>query len=105
VISGTVVQRTNEIGIRMALGAQIRDILSLILGQGVRLTLLGVALGLSGVFGVAHLLHAIAPRVPGADLATTAIVTAVLLAIAIFASWLPARRAAKLDPVVALRDD
>ena len=103
VISGFVVQRTNEFGIRLALGAQVNDILALVLGRGLRLALLGAALGLVGAWGVARLLPAIAPGLPPADLATTGSVTLALLAIAAFACWLPARRAAKVDPMTALR--
>jgi predicted lysophospholipase L1 biosynthesis ABC-type transport system permease subunit len=105
VISGFVVQRTNEFGIRLALGAQTRDILSLVLGRGLRLALLGAALGLLGAWGVARLLRAIAPGLPPADLLTTGAVTWILLAIAVFACWLPARRATKVDPMVALRSE
>jgi predicted permease len=105
VISGFVVQRRQEFGIRLALGAQVRDILSLVLGRGLRLALLGAALGLIGAWGVARLLRAITPNLPPADLSTIGAVTLALLAIAAFACWLPAWRAAKVDPVVALRAD
>ena len=103
VITGFVVQRTNEIGIRLALGAQLPDILTLVLGQGLRLALIGAALGLGGAFAVARLLQAIAPELPAADLATGAAITALLIAVATFACWLPARRATKVDPMTALR--
>jgi putative ABC transport system permease protein len=103
VISGFVVQRTNEIGLRLALGAQVNDILALVFGRGLRLALLGTALGLVGAWSVAQLLRAIAPGLPPADFATTSSVTLALLAIAAFACWLPARRATKVDPMVALR--
>jgi putative ABC transport system permease protein len=103
VISGSVVQRTNEIGIRVALGAQLRDILTLVLGQGLRLALLGTALGLAGAFAVARLLRAIMPELRAADAATALGVTALLLSVAAFACWLPARRATKVDPMTALR--
>jgi ABC-type antimicrobial peptide transport system permease subunit len=105
VISGFVVQRTNEFGIRMALGAQLRDILALVLGQGLRLALLGTAVGLAGACGIARLLHTIAPQIPDADSGTIVGITALLLAIATFACWLPARRATKVDPMTALRAD
>lgn len=103
VISGFVVQRTNEFGIRLALGAQVNDILALVLGRGLSLALLGAALGLIGAWGVAQLLPAIAPGLPPADFATTASVTLALLASAALACWLPARRATKVEPMVALR--
>jgi putative ABC transport system permease protein len=105
VISGFVVQRTNEIGVRMALGAQIRDILTLVLGKGLRLALLGTVIGLAGAYVVARLLRAIAPEMPGADMMTTVGVTTLLVAVATFACWLPARRAARMDPMTALRSE
>ncbi len=103
VISGFVAQRTNEIGIRMALGAQIRDVLRLVLGQGLRLALLGTVIGLAGAFGVARLLHAIIPALPPSEPLIAAGITLLLLATAVLACWLPARRATKVDPMVALR--
>jgi putative ABC transport system permease protein len=103
VISGSVVQRTNEIGIRVALGAQVRDILALVIGQGLRLALLGTALGLAGAFAIARLLRGIMPQLPAADAVTTIGVTTFLIAVATFACWLPARRATKVDPITALR--
>jgi putative ABC transport system permease protein len=105
VISGFVVQRTTEIGIRLALGAQLRDILTLVLGTGLRLALLGIVLGLGGAYGVARLLRSIAPGLPPADLGTSAAITIGLLAIATFACWLPARRATRVDPMTALRSE
>jgi ABC-type antimicrobial peptide transport system permease subunit len=103
VIANSVVQRTNEIGIRMALGAQVRDILVLILGGGLRLTLFGAAIGLAGTFGIARLLRAISPEFSSTDASLTAGITLLLIAVAMFACWLPARRAAKVDPMIALR--
>ena len=105
VIAHTVVQRTNEIGIRLALGAQMRDVLALILGGGVRLTVLGIALGLVGTFGISRLLRSLAPEFANIDLLLTAAITAILAAVALFACWLPARRATKVDPILALRAD
>jgi putative ABC transport system permease protein len=103
VIAGAVVQRTPEIGIRMALGAQIRDVLRLVLGQGLRLALLGVALGLFGAFAVARLLGSMVPALPAPEPVVAALVTATLLAVALLAIWVPARRATKVDPLTALR--
>jgi putative ABC transport system permease protein len=103
VITGFVVQRTNEIGIRVALGAQIRDILALVLGQGLRLVTLGVLLGLGGAYAIARLLTSIVPEVPAAETFTAVAITALLVGVAAFACWLPARRAAKVDPMTALR--
>ena len=103
VIANSVVQRTNEIGIRMALGAQVRDVFTLILSGGLRLTLIGTVIGLAGAFGIARLLRSITPELPGTDPLITVAVTLFLIAVALFACWLPARRAAKLDPMTALR--
>ena len=103
VIANSVVQRTNEIGIRLALGAQVRDILALILGGGLRLTLFGAALGLAGALGVARLLRSISPEFSAADPGLTAAVTVFFVLVATFACWLPARRATKVDPMAALR--
>jgi putative ABC transport system permease protein len=103
VIANSVVQRTNEIGIRMALGAQVRDIFALILGGGLRLTLMGILLGLAGAFGVARLLPVINPELSAANAGVTTGVTVFLILIAALACWLPARRATRVDPMTALR--
>ena len=103
VIANSVVQRTNEIGVRMALGAQVRDIFGLIIGGGLRLTLVGVVLGLGGALALARTLRAIAPELAGNDPLLVAAVVSLLLAVAIVACWLPARRAARVNPVIALR--
>jgi predicted permease len=103
VIAGFVVQRTSEIGIRVALGAQVRDILRLVIGQGLKLALLGAALGLAGTYAVTRLLASIAPAFPAAEFATAFGITTLLLVVALLACWLPARRATKVDPVIALR--
>lgn len=103
VIANSVVLRTNEIGIRMALGAQAREIRGLIVGGGLRLTLLGVAVGIAGSFGIARLLGAISPEFGSFGLGLTAGVTLFLVAVAWLACWLPARRATHLDPLTALR--
>ena len=105
VISSYVVQRTTEIGVRIALGAQLRDILQLVVGQGLRLAIIGTAIGLGGAYGVARLLQSIAPELPAAEGVTAVGVTALLVGVAAFACWLPARRAAKVDPMVALRSE
>jgi predicted permease len=102
VIANSVVQRTHEIGVRMALGAQVHDVLALVVGRGLRLILVGTALGLAGAWGINRLLAAIFP-VPTAGLATSLVSTAALLAVATLACWLPARRATKVDPLIALR--
>ncbi|MFZ5495210.1 MAG: ABC transporter permease [Verrucomicrobiota bacterium] len=103
VIAHSVVQRTHEIGVRLALGAQVRDVLALVVGRGLRLALIGTALGLAGAWAVARLLGAIMPAVPAANGLTLSAAAITLLAVALLACWLPARRATKVDPMVALR--
>jgi putative ABC transport system permease protein len=103
VIAGFVVQRTREIGVRVALGAQPPDVLRLVLRQGLGLALLGTVLGLFGVFAVGRLLAATLPALPPPEPATAALVIVVLLAAAGLACWLPARRATRVDPMTALR--
>jgi predicted permease len=105
VIANLVAQRTAEIGIRMALGAQINDILWLVLGQGVRLAVLGIGIGLACAWGLVRVLTAAVPSIPGGDPRAVGIVACLLGAVAILSCWLPARRAAKVDPVIALRGD
>jgi predicted permease len=105
VIAGFVGQRINEIGIRVALGAQARDVLRLVLGQGLRLAAVGIVLGLVGTYAVARVLGSIAPAMPPAEVSTALAVTATLLGFALLACWLPARQAVRVDPNVALRAD
>jgi len=105
VIAGFVNQRTAEIGVRMALGAQIRDILWLVLGKGLRLTAAGVGLGLLGALGLARFLTSIAPGLKASQPAVLLAVSTLLLAVAFAACWIPARRASKVDPMAALRNE
>ena len=105
VISGFVVRRTGEIGVRMALGAQLRDVQWLVLSRGLRLSLIGTALGLFGAFGISRLLGAALPELPAPDPLVILCVAALLVAISGFACWMPARRAARVDPIVALRSE
>jgi putative ABC transport system permease protein len=103
VMSYAITQRTNEIGIRVALGAQHRNILWLILGQGLRLALVGGTLGIAASFALtrymSHLLFGIGPRDPQTFVA----IPFALLAVALLACYIPARRATRVDPIVALR--
>jgi predicted permease len=103
VMSNSVSQRTNEIGIRMALGAQARDVMNMVIRQGVVLALVGVAIGLAGSFALTRLMASLLFEVSTTDLPTFAGVSVLLIAVAIFACWIPARRASRVDPMTALR--
>jgi predicted permease len=103
VISYLIGQRTHEIGIRMALGAQRRDILTLVLGEGVRLVLLGAAIGIAAALSLTRLMTNLLYGVSATDLLTFAAVPVVLLSVAMLACYIPARRAMRLDPNIALR--
>ena len=99
----SVEQRTSEIGIRLALGAQRNDVLKLIVVQGLKLVLVGVAIGLGGALALSQLLARFLYGVVPSDPATFAIVASILMLVAIVACWIPARRAMRVDPIVALR--
>jgi putative ABC transport system permease protein len=103
VMSYTVSQRTQEIGVRVALGAQVASVRRMILGQTLKLTLIGVALGLAGSFVVARFLTSLLFGVGMYDPLTFLGVAALLVAVALAASYIPARRAMRVDPIVALR--
>jgi putative ABC transport system permease protein len=103
VISYTVSHHTREIGIRMALGAQGRDVLKLIVGKGVVLTLIGIALGLLGALGITRVMQALLFGVSATDWVTFTAVATLLAFVGIIAAAIPARRATKVDPLVALR--
>ena len=102
-VSYYVSQRTHEIGIRMALGAQPTDIFKLAVGQGIGLTVVGVSVGLAAALFLTHLLSSLLFEVTPTDPLTFLGVAALLGAISLLACYLPARRATRVDPIVALR--
>jgi ABC-type antimicrobial peptide transport system permease subunit len=105
VISYSVSQRTREIGVRVALGAQRVNVMGLIVGQGAVLAVAGIAIGLIGALGVTRFLRAMLFGVSPFDPLSFVAVTLVLSVIAFLASYVPARRAARVDPVEALRQE
>jgi ABC-type antimicrobial peptide transport system permease subunit len=103
VIAYAVTQRTRELGVRVALGATRGQVLGLVLGHGVRLTLIGVAIGAVGALALSRLITSLLYGVTPTDPATFVAVPAVLSAVAVLASYAPARRAMRVDPLVAMR--
>jgi putative ABC transport system permease protein len=98
-----VAQRTREIGIRLALGAQRRDVLWLVVGKGAVLALIGVATGITGAFGLTRFLSGLLYEVKPIDAISFLSVSLLLIAVALLACYIPALRATKVDPMVALR--
>ncbi len=105
VMAYSVAQRRQEIGVRMALGAQRADVLRLVVGGGMKLTALGVAIGITGVFALTRVLKGLLFGIEAFDLLTLGAVAVLLGAIALLACLLPARRASGLDPIIALRHE
>jgi len=105
VMSFAVAQRIHEIGLRMALGASRHEVVMLIVRRGIRLALIGIALGLAGAYGLGRLMRATLYGVQSADLGSLIAVATLLFSVALFACWLPARRSARIDPMQALRSE
>jgi putative ABC transport system permease protein len=105
VISYAVSQRTQEIGIRMALGAQTSDVLRMVVGQGMRLALIGVALGVAAALALSRVMKNLLFNVSATDPTTFTLIALLLVGVAFIASYIPARRATKVDPLIALRSE
>jgi ABC-type antimicrobial peptide transport system permease subunit len=105
VMAYAVAQRSREIGIRMALGAQAADVRSLVVNQAVRLGAAGLALGIAGALAATRVLDSLLFGVSASDPLTFAAVSAALISVLLLAAYLPARRATRVDPIVALRAD
>jgi putative ABC transport system permease protein len=103
VISYSVAQRTREIGLRMALGAPRAGVFRMVIGQGVKLAGTGIAIGILAALGLARLMSSLLYKVSAADFETFTVVTVLLLLVALAASYIPARRAISVEPIVALR--
>jgi ABC-type antimicrobial peptide transport system permease subunit len=104
-LSYTMSLRSQEVGIRIALGAQSRQVVRMVVGEGMRIVALGVVIGLLGSFATTRLLRSQLFGVGPTDILTFVVVTAMLSAVAMLACFLPARRASNVDPMVALRSD
>jgi putative ABC transport system permease protein len=103
VMAVSVAQRTHELGIRIALGAQRRDVIGMVLGQGIKLVSLGIVIGLAGAWALTRVLTTLLYGVKPTDPLIFVAVPVLLIAVAILACWLPARQAASVDPLTAFR--
>jgi putative ABC transport system permease protein len=103
VMSYAITQRTHEIGIRMALGANPRDLLRLTINQGMRLALIGISIGLGGALALTRLMKPLLVGVSATDPLTFTVLALLLTFVALLAGWIPARRAAKVDPLITLK--
>ena len=104
VLSYSVTQRTHELGLRMALGAQPNDVLKLVLNHGMKLIVIGVVIGLIGAFVLMRLMSSLLFGVDASDPLTFALIAGLLSVVALIACYFPARRATKVNPIIALRE-
>ena len=104
-MSLNVANRRNEFGIRLALGAQATNVLSLILGQGLRLAFIGVVAGLLAAIGFTRMLQGLLFGISASDPLTFVVIAVLLVGVTLLACWIPARRATKVDPLEALRNE
>jgi len=105
VMSYSVVQRTHEIGIRMALGAQTSDVMRLVIRKGMKLTLIGIAIGLGASLALTRLMKTLLFGISATDWVTYSEIAVLLAVVAFLACFLPARRASQVDPMIALRQE
>jgi putative ABC transport system permease protein len=105
VVAQSVIQRTQEIGIRMALGARPRDLVRMVVGQGARLALAGIVVGILGALGLTRVISSLLYGVKPTDAATFVAAALVLLGAVLLAALIPARTAARVDPMIALRQE